>query len=109
MAISKFKSETLRTVAFGSIGAAFSAVGTAFTHPISKIYIVNDTDVGVIFSDNGSANTIYLPNGMDIMLDITIDDTDKSYIAKGSLFYVKQGPEGAASSGLIALSAFYED
>lgn len=109
MAISKFKTETLRTVAFGSIGAAYSIIGSAFSYPISKLYIVNDTDVGVYISDDGTNNKFYIPDGRELLIDITIENQNPDYLPKGSAFYVKQGPEGAASSGILALSAMYGD
>jgi len=107
MSISKFKAETLRTLAHGSVAAGYAAVGGAFTHPISKLHIVNDLDVGVYFSDDGTNNKIYIANGMDLLLDITIENDNPDYLAKGTVFYVKQGPEGAASSGLVTIAAFY--
>ena len=107
MGISKLKTETLRTTAFGGLGAAFTAVGSAFSHPISKVHIVNDTDVGIYFSDDGTNNKIYLRNLSEMMIDVTVESANPDYIEKGTAFYVKQGPEGAPSSGLITIAAFY--
>lgn len=107
MGISKLKSETLRSVAHGSVAAGYSAVGTAFAHPISKLIICNDLDVGIYLSDDGSANKYYLADGMQLLLDITVEYANPDYIEKGTIFYVKQGPDGAASSGLITISALY--
>lgn len=109
MGISKLKSETLRTTAFGSIGAAYIAVGTAFAHPISKLYIVNDTDAGVYFSDDGVNNKYYLMDGSSLLIDVTVEAINPDYIEKGTIFYVKQGPAGAPGSGLVTISALYGD
>jgi len=109
MSISKLKFETLRTLAFGSIAAGYTAVGTGFTHPISKLHIVNDTDVGVYFSDDGTNNKLYIANGMDRLFDVTVESSNPDFIEKGTTFYVKQGPEGAAASGLVTIAALYGD
>lgn len=77
------------------------------TNPISKLHITNDTDVGIYFSDDGTNNKIYLANGCDLLLDITIENNNPDYLAKGTVFYAKQGPEGAPSSGLVTIAAFY--
>ena len=107
MGISKLKTETLRLLAFGSIGAGYSAVGTALSHPTSKLYIVNDTDVGLYFSDDGVNNKYYIRDGADLFINATCEESNPDYIEKGTLFSVKQGPEGAPSSGRVAISALY--
>lgn len=109
MSISKLKSETIRILAHGSIAAGYAAVGTAFEHPISKLIISNDLDVGVYLSDDGTNNKYYIADNKSLTLDITVESENPDYIEKGTIFYAKQGPDGVAASGLITISALYGD
>jgi len=100
--------EPLRSLAFGSIGAAYMGVGTAFDHPIRMIYMQNLTDVNLIFSLDGINDHFVLPDGGYMILDITANKTREQgwYIAEGQRLYAKE-EVASASSGNVYLSAFY--
>ncbi len=88
--------DTLRSLAFGGISAAYAAVGSALTVEPRIICITNDTDAGMIFSDDNTNATgkLYLPKGAFKLFDLTanmVPGKDDSFvIAKGTIWYVKQ-------------------
>lgn len=100
--------EPVRSLAFGSIGAAYMGVGLPLNNPIRNFFIQNLTDVPVMFSFNGVDDNFPLPANGFFVLDIT---TNKSqdvglYIAEGSRLYVKQ-LSGAPSKGAVYFSVIY--
>lgn len=104
----KLKFEPLRSLAFGSIGATYTAVGTPTEHPMRQFFIQNLTDQLLIFSFDGINDHFVLPvNGFWIE-DIT---TNKSqdigfYIAQNTTLYVKRSA-GAATSGSVYFTVTY--
>ena len=105
----KLLPETLRTAAFGAIGAAYSAVGTALAHPCSIFLIQNATDVAELFSLDGVNDHFFLPAGGFLLLDLTTNKTlpQGAFIGQGTTVYVKQGPAGAPASGSVYVSVLY--
>lgn len=55
----------LRTLAAGSISATYTAgaIGTAFTHPVRLLKIINNTNADVIFSFDGTNDNDFIPAG----------------------------------------------
>lgn len=104
----RFQAETVRTLAFGSIGAGYTGVGTAMTRPIRLVVIQNFTDVPLMFSFDGVHDHLPLQASGYIILDITSNKTIQQgfFLAEGQRLYVKQ-LSGAASSGSAYLSTFY--
>lgn len=102
--------ETLRSAAFGAIGAAYSAVGSAFAHPIRIIMITNNTDAGVLVSFDGVNNHLALPANGFILLDLTANRTGalnaSAFIAEKTIIYVKR-QSGAPTTGNFYVSTFY--
>lgn len=106
MGISRFRAEPVRTLAFGSIVAGYTAIGTAYEHPISKIYVVNTTDALLLFSFQGTTEDhFYLPPNGFLLLDITVEDRNPDYLPIGALLYVKRS--GVPTSGAVYFTAFY--
>ena len=103
----RMKFETLRSLAFGSIGAAYAAVGTSFDHPIRFTAITNLTDAAMYFSFDGVNDHLVLPANGFIVLDVTTNKSQSQglYIAENDRLYVKQ--VGAPSSGSVYCSAMY--
>lgn len=99
--------ETVKELAFGSIGAGYAGVGTVFDKPIRLIIFQNLTDVSVMISFDGVDDHIPLVTSGYLVLDITANKTIANglYIAEGSRIYVKQ-LAGAAGSGSFYVSAF---
>ncbi len=103
--------DTLRSLAFGGISGAYAAVGSALTVEPRIICLTNDTDAGMIFSDDNTNATgkLYLPPGTFKLFDLTanmVPGKDDSFvIAKGTIIYVKQST--APSSGGVYLEYIY--
>jgi len=104
----KFGAETLRSLAFGSVGAAYAALGTAIANPARMLYISNQTDVALSFSFDGTNDHFVLPTEGFLLLDIASNRLSKVglFLKQGSILYVKQ-TDGAASSGSVYLSVFF--
>lgn len=103
--------DTLRSLAYGSISGVYAAVGTALTVEPRIICITNDTDAGMIFSDDNtvSAGKLYLPRGTFKLFDLTanmVPGKDDSFVmAKGTIIYVKQAT--APGSGGVYVEYIY--
>lgn len=103
----RFQAETVRTLAFGSIGVGYTGVGTAMTRPIRFFVMQNLTDAQLMFSFDGVNDHIPLPSSGYLVLDISSNQTfgQGFYLAEGARLYVKQ--IGAPTSGNVYFSAFY--
>lgn len=102
--------DTLRSAAVGAILATYSAVGSAFAHPIRILLMQNLTDVGVLVSfDPGiAAGQFVVPANGFILLDITSDrvGVEGAFIEKGTQVYVKR-LAGAGATGAFYVSVMY--
>lgn len=103
--------DTLRSLAFGGISGTYAAVGPALTVEPRIICITNDTDAGMIFSDDNTNATgkFYLPKGTFKLFDLTaniVPEKDDSFVmAKGTIIYVKQS--SAPGSGAVYVEYIY--
>ena len=100
--------DTVRTLAFGAIGAAYAAVGAAATEPTRMVYIFNNTDQPVWFSDDGVNNKIFLPAGGFMLLDLTANKVrdDGYFMPDNGVWYATRG--GAApTTGSIYITLFH--
>jgi len=78
--------ETLRSLAFGSIGAAYAAIGTALADEAEQICLINNTDADLLISDDGVNNKIFLPKFSGYVLDLF---SNNKVIANRTVMYVK--------------------
>jgi hypothetical protein len=103
----RFQAEAVRTLAFGSIVAGYTGIGTAMTRPIRFFVIQNLTDASLMFSFDGVTDHLPLASSGYIVLDISSNQTfgQGFYLAEGSRLYVKR--IGTATSGSVYFSAFY--
>jgi len=103
----RLAAETIRSLAFGSIGAAYTGIGTRFDNPVSIFYVQNMTDKSLMFSLDGVNDHFALPQGGYLLLDVTGNKTNSQgfYIAEGSRLYVKE--IDTPTSGSVYLSLFY--
>jgi len=99
--------ETLRSLAFGSIGAGYAGVGTAISNPARMWLIQNLTDALLLFSFDGINDHFPLNTNTSIIIDVTANKTiDQGFFIKeGQRLYVKQS--GVPSSGSVYLTSFY--
>lgn len=102
------KFEPVREIAFGAIGVAYGAVGTLTTDYTRVLTIKNTTDKDVYFSMDGVTNHKRIISGTAEVIDITTNKVrdDGMFIAKGTVFYVKQA-SGAPTSGRIVVEVMY--
>jgi len=103
----RFVPDTLRSLAFGSIGAAYMGIGTAFDKPMRIIFIQNLTDAELMFSFDGVDDHFALPDNGFLLLDVSANKTNERgfFVAEGQRIYVKE--IGSPSTGTVYLSAFY--
>lgn len=99
--------ETVRSLAFGSIGGAYMGIGTALTRPARQVFVQNLTDASLMFSINGVNDHFALPAQGFLLLDITANHAkaDGFYIALGTRFYVRT--IGTPTSGTVYVSSMY--
>lgn len=103
----RFEPETVKTLAFGSIVAGYTAVGSAFTHPIRILMIQNLTDESVMFSFDGTNDHLPLSLGGYLLIDVTANKSLSQgfYVSEGETIYVKR--IGVPTTGAVYVSAFY--
>lgn len=104
----RMRVEAARSLAFGSIAASYTAVGTPFEHPISIVYFFNSTNETVWLSFDGTIDHVPLAAGSFLLLDVTTNKINPSglMIEKGTQMYVKR-LSGAPTSGSVYISSFY--
>lgn len=105
----KTRYETLRSLAFGSISAAYAGVGAAFANPVRIIKITNLTDVNLLVSYNGIDNhDVVAANGFylyDYASNMAARGGNLEQ-ATGERVYVKQ-EAGAATGGSVYVTIIY--
>lgn len=111
MSAKKVYFDTLRSLAFGGISAAYAPVGTPLTVNARMICFTNKTAGDVIFStDNTNVDgQIFVPAGSFKLYDLTanlVPGKDDSFVlAIGTQFYVKQVT--APVSGAVYIELVY--
>jgi len=103
----KFKAETCRELAHGSIVAGYTAIGTALTHAARLLIVQNLTDAALYFSFDGINNHFPLGSTSHLVVDISANKTIESgfFMAEGDKLYVKQ--IGAPTAGSVYFTVFY--
>ena len=99
--------EAARSLAFGSIAAGYTGVGTAITNPVRILHVQNLTDELLMFSYDGVNDHFPLPTSGYMVLDITANKSTSQgyYLAEGTRLYVKQ--IGVPSSGSVYVTVYY--
>lgn len=106
----KLLPETVRTLAFGSIGAAYMGIGNPLPNPTRIIHFQNLTDTRLIFSFDGINDHFYLPKNGFLLLDVTANKSVESgfYVGAGTRIYVKEDPTAPSPTvGLVTVSSWY--
>ena len=100
--------EPLRTLAFGSIGASYTAVGTPLAHPARIVLFQNTTDVPLTISWDGVNDHMYVVSDSFILLDVGTNKgiSSEFCIAQNTQFYVTY-PGSGPSLGEVVISVFY--
>ena len=99
--------EALRSVAFGSITANYTLIGTAFAHPIRILLIANTCNTAMFISFDGTTDAILIPASTTLNFPITANRVDDNglFLPIGAGPYIKYAT--APASGTVYVSAFY--
>ena len=101
--------EAVREAAFGSVGAAYAAIGSATADYPRIISFYNSTDKDVYISFNGVTDHIRLAAGSGQVLDLTTNKVrdDGLLLPLGTVFYQKRTAMGAPSTGSVWVQVVY--
>lgn len=99
--------EAMRTLAHGSIGAGYTAIGVATEFASFLLIINNYTDAQLTFSLDGATDHFELASGNSLTIDVTANKSHDMdiYLPAKTTVYVKQS--GAPSSGSVYVSSLY--
>lgn len=101
--------DTLRSLAFGSISGTYAAIGAVLAHNPRIICFTNNTQGGIVISDDGVNDRLFLPPGSFKLFDLTANmvphKDDNWVIAIGTQFYVKDAT--APVSGAVYIEILY--
>lgn len=101
--------DALRSLAFGSVGATYTAIGTAFAYQARIVCFTNTTNQDVIFSMDGATDQLIVPAGGFKLFDITMNhrpvNMDDFCFAIGTQWYVKY--LSAPASGAVYIEVIY--
>jgi hypothetical protein len=109
MFTTKAQVDVLRTLAFGSVGASFTAVGNPQEYQARIICFTNTTNEDVIFSMDGVTDQLIVPAGSFKLFDITTNhrpvNMDDFSFPIGTQWYVKYASE--PSLGAVYIEIVY--
>ena len=101
--------EPLRSLAFGSISASYTQIGTPTDHPVRLICITNASQGDMLFSLDGITDHLFLHAGsfklFDIQSNMSPEKESDFVFDKGTRFYVKQ--VDAPVSGAVYVEVLY--
>lgn len=101
--------DTLRQIAYSSIGSSFTAVGTPLTVNGRIICFTNTTDKDVYVSTDGSTNMLRIASGGFKLFDLETNksSTGDNLMPIGTQFYVAY--VAAPSSGEFWIEVIYSN
>ena len=99
--------DALRSLAFGSIGASYLPIGSAFGHPMRVVKVINTANTDMVISFDGTTDNDYIPAGGFALYDLTTNQvqTQGWFFRTGTQVYVKYAT--APASGSVFVVAFY--
>ena len=105
----KAQCDTLRTIAFGTVGATFTAVGAPLSFQARIICFTNTTNEDLIFSMDGVHDQLIVPAGSFKLFDVTTNhrpvNQDDFCFANGTQWYVRYNV--APTSGSVYIEVVY--
>ena len=98
----------IKTEVAANIGAAYTAVGTAFTDPLRMFRITNDTDGDCYFSLDGITDQIFLNAGSFVLYDVSGNSAGgvDFRVPAQTTFYVKEIV--SPTTGLVYVEAIID-
>jgi hypothetical protein len=86
--------DTIRTLGFAGISAAYASVGTTFAHPVRAIRLVNATAGDMLFTNDTTVDKLFVKAGDSVLWNIQANQNaqfDDSYVLPiGTQISVKQ-------------------
>ncbi|MFI5332580.1 MAG: hypothetical protein ACHQVS_00595 [Candidatus Babeliales bacterium] len=101
--------ETLRSLGHASVGAGFTAIGTAFLNPVRILMVDNSTDVNLIISFDGINNHMFIAANSGRVIDYASDaelPVGKLSQAADVIVYAKE-ESGGPTVGNVYVSVVY--
>lgn len=105
----KVRYETLRSLAFGSIGASYAAVGSALANPVRILKVTNTTDADLLVSMDGVNNMDIVAASGFYLYDFASNASEKGGLLEqqaNQIVYVKQA-SGAPTLGSVYVTVVY--
>ena len=101
------RASAIKSLAFGSIGASYAAIGVRFENPIPFLIIQNLTDALLTFSFTGNTDHFVLPANGQIVIDASSNKSfgDGLFFAVNTQMYVKRS--GTPTIGSVYITTFY--
>ena len=101
--------EAVKTTTHAGAGAAYAALGTAFTTSPTALIVSSSLDETVWLSTDGTNDMILVPSGICFTINFGSNRQSGGFLTlpKGTQLYIKQGPDGASSTGDIGVTAVY--
>lgn len=99
--------EPLRSLAFGSIGASYVAIGSQFSNPIRMYHLQNLTDAKLLFSFDGTNDHLRLAPGGFQLIDVMANQLAERgfFVGEGDQIFVKR--DDTPTLGTVDLCLFY--
>ena|SRR5580765_7356656 len=98
--------EALKSIDSATFTGSYQAIGTATTHEARIFKIVNNSNVGVTISLDGSTDMDFIPPATFVLYDLGTNrgnPTASLVLQRGTQFYIK----GAAGMGLVYAVVMY--
>lgn len=102
--------DTVRTLAFGSVGASYSAVGSRVTRPGRILKITNYLDAPIFVSFDGVNNNDFVPEKGFTLYDFSTNksatSSEEFLMSNLTQVYVKRAG-GAPTAGAVYVTYIY--
>ena len=101
--------EAAKSTDHTGVGAAYAVLGAVSSFPTQMIFISSSLDTSAWLSIDGSTDMILILASSSVSLNVSGNKqgTGKLAFAAGTQFYIKEGPDGAPSSGDLSLTMIY--
>jgi hypothetical protein len=104
----RMTAEPIRSLPFGSIGAAYTAIGGALSNPARILIIFNETDEAVMLSLDGVNDHIAVGLGQTVTINATANQVKDQgcFFAAHTTLFAKEITT-PPTSGSLFVSVFY--
>jgi hypothetical protein len=99
--------DAVRSVAYGSITASYTSLGTPFGHAMRLLHFINDTNGDMMISFDGVTDQVPVIANTFNLYDFTSDEDENETfrVAEGTQIYIKYLT--APSTGTFYLACMY--